>query len=106
MRMKICRALWFLLAPPLLLAGEASAAGLLVADGGFGGVLVIEEHTVQVTFNNGIVVTEVQHVFRNTEDRQVEGLYTFPVAAGASVADFTMWIGDREMVGEVVEKQR
>ncbi len=38
MRTKICRALWLLLALPLLLAGVATAAGLLVADGGFGGV--------------------------------------------------------------------
>ncbi len=106
MRTKICRALWFLPALPLLPAGVATAAGLLVADGGFGGVLQIEEHTVQVTFNNGIVVTEVGQVFRNTEDRQVEALYTFPVPEGASVADFTMWIGSREMVGEVVEKER
>ncbi len=59
-----------------------------------------------MTFNSGIVVTEVQQVFRNTEDRQVEALYTFPVPEGASVADFTMWIGSREMVGEVVEKER
>ena len=59
-----------------------------------------------MTFNNGIVVTEVKQVFRNTESRQVEALYTFPVPEGASVADFTMWIGGREMVGEVVEKER
>jgi Ca-activated chloride channel family protein len=100
------RALQILLALPLVLAGAASAAGLLVAEGGFGGVLEIEEHNVQVTFNNGIVVTEVTQVFRNTENRQVEALYTFPVPEGASVADFTMWIAGKEMVGEVVEKER
>jgi Ca-activated chloride channel family protein len=87
-------------------APAAQAAGLLIADGGFGGVLEIEEHTVQVTINNGIAVTEVNQVFRNTEDRQVEALYTFPVPRGASVANFSMWIGGQEMVGEVVEKQR
>jgi Ca-activated chloride channel family protein len=87
-------------------APAAHAAGLLVADGGFGGVLEIEEHTVQVTINNGIAVTEVNQIFRNTEDRQVEALYTFPVPRGASVANFSMWINGQEMVGEVVEKQR
>jgi len=84
----------------------ANAAGLLVADGGFGGVLEIEEHSVEVTINNGIAVTEVTQVFRNTEERQVEALYTFPVPKGASVADFSMWINGTEMVGEVVEKER
>jgi Ca-activated chloride channel family protein len=82
------------------------AAGLLIADGGFGGQLEIEEHVVDVTVNNGIAVTTVTQVFRNTEDRQLEALYTFPVPKGASVANFSMWIGGKEMVGEVVEKQR
>lgn len=80
------------------------AAGLLIADGG--GVLEIKEHDVQVTINNGIAVTKVTQVFHNTEKRQVEALYTFPVPKGASVANFSMWINGKEMVGEVLEKQR
>ncbi|KPK84733.1 MAG: hypothetical protein AMJ81_04900 [Phycisphaerae bacterium SM23_33] len=92
-----------------LLAGAASissAAGLLIADGGLGGVLEIQQHEVNVTINNGVAVTEVTQVFRNTESRQVEALYTFPVPKDASVANFSMWINGKEMVGEVVEKQR
>ncbi len=82
------------------------AAGMLIADGGLGGVLTIEEHTAQVTINNGVAVTEVTQVFRNTENRQVEALYLFPVPEGATVANFSMWIGGKEMIGEVVEKER
>lgn len=85
---------------------DAHAAGLLVADGGFGGVLEIKEHEVDVTINNGIAVTKVTQVFHNTENRQVEALYTFPVPKGASVANFSMWINGKEMVGEVLEKKR
>lgn len=86
--------------------GQSQAAGLLIADGGFGGVLEIVEHDVRVTINNGIAVTEVTQVFANTEDRQVEALYSFPVPQGASVANFSMWINGKEMTGEVVEKKR
>jgi Ca-activated chloride channel family protein len=82
------------------------AAGLLIADGGFGGVLEVKEHDVQVTINNGVAVTKVTEIFRNTENRQVEALYTFPVPRGASVASFSMWINGKEMVGEVLEKKR
>src|SRR6266478_115190 len=89
-----------------LLPQPARAAGLLIADGGFGGVLEIKEHTVQVTINNGIAVTKVTQIFHNTEKRQVEALYTFPVPKKASVANFSMWINGKEMVGEVLEKQR
>ena len=77
------------------------AAGLLIADGGVGGVLEIKEHSVQVTINNGIAVTKVTQVFHNTEKRQVEALYTFPVPKSASVANFTKWINGKEIVGEV-----
>jgi Ca-activated chloride channel family protein len=85
---------------------SAQAAGLLVAQGGFGGVLEMKQHDVHVTINNGVAVTEVDEVFVNTENRVVEALYTFPVPKQASVANFSMWIGGKEMIGEVVEKQR
>ena len=90
----------------MTLPGTAWASGLLIADGGNGGVLEIQSHEVSVVINNGIAVTEVRQVFRNTEQRIVEALYTFPVPAGASVSNFSMIINGREMVGEVVEKKR
>lgn len=99
----------------LLLAGAAGlclttaashGAGLLLADGGFGGQLKIIEHDVRVSLNNGIAVTHVAQVFQNQEDRQVEALYTFPVPRGASVANFSMWINGKEMIGEVLEKEK
>src|SRR6266542_591024 len=95
-----------LLAIGALAAPQARAAGLLIADGGFGGVLEIKEHDVHVTVNNGVAVTKVTQVFHNTESRQVEALYTFPMPKGASVAGFSMWINGKEMVGEVLEKKR
>jgi len=79
---------------------------MLIADGGFGGVLTIEEHDAKVTINNGVAVTQVNQVFRNTESRIVEALYTFPVPKGATVSNFSMWINGKEMIGEVVEKKR
>ena len=92
-----------LLLTPLI---PAHAAGLLIAEGGFGGVLEIQEHSVDTVINNGVAVTTVDQVFLNTENRQVEALYTFPVPKGASVANFSMWINGKEMTGEVVEKER
>src|SRR3954471_13815236 len=93
-------------ATALMTATCGRAAGLLVADGGLGGVLEVKEHDVQVTINNGIAVTRVTQVFHNTEKRPVEALFTFPVPRGASVASFSMWINGKEMLGEVLEKKR
>ncbi len=88
-----------------MLASRAGAAGLLIADGGFGGTLAIKQQDVKVVINNGIATTTVDEVFQNTESRIVEALYTFPVPRGASVSNFSMWINGKEMVGEVVEKK-
>ncbi len=85
---------------------QAYAGGLLIADGGLGGVLEIKHQDVSVVINNGIAVTEIKQVFLNTENRIVEALYTFPVPNGASVSNFSMIINGQEMVGEVVEKKR
>ena len=109
MKPPITRCLGLLLAAATLFTVSSApthAAGLLIADGGLGGVLEVKEHDVRVTINNGVAVTKVTQVFLNTEQRQVEALYTFPVPKGASVANFSMWINGKEMVGEVVEKQR
>src|SRR3712207_5911722 len=94
-------ALCLLLAPP-----QTRAARLLIFNSGFGGALEVKEHEVNVVINNGVAVTTVTQVFQNTEDRQVEALYTFPVPKGGSVSNFSMWIGGKEMVGEVLEKKR
>lgn len=102
----LCVATAALMTVATLQTRVAAASGLLIADGGFGGLLEIKEHNVHVTINNGIAVTEIEQVFFNTENRQVEALYTFPVPKGASVANFSMWINGVEMIGEVVEKER
>jgi Ca-activated chloride channel family protein len=91
----------------ILMPKPGQCAGLLIADGGFGGVLEIQEHDVKVTINNGVAVTTVTQVFQqHRKPRPVEALYTFPVPKGASVANFSMWINGKEMVGEVLEKKR
>src|SRR5438067_1779755 len=86
--------------------GRAKGAGLLIAENGFGGELELKEHSVHVAINNGVAVTEVTQVFVNNQNRVLEALYTFPVPKGASVANFSMWINGKEVVGEVLEKKR
>ena len=75
------------MAAVLFMADHVQAAGLLIADGGFGGALEIKQHDVKVVVNNGVAVTEVEQVFVN-KDRVLEAPYTFPVPMDASVANF------------------
>lgn len=106
MRIKIWLGMLTILTATGLASPTVQGAGLLIADGGFGGRLEIVEQDVHVTINNGIAVTHIDQVFLNTENRIVEALYTFPVPHGASISNFTMMIDGKEMIGEVVEKQR
>ena len=81
--------------------------GCSIADGGLGGVLEIKEHDVQVTINNGVAVTEVDAGLpQHREPRRSRRSTPSRCRKGASVANFSMWINGKEMVGEVVEKQR
>ena len=98
--------IWTLALSALLIPQTSRASGLLIADGGLGGLLEIRSHDVRVMINNGIAVTEIEQVFLNTENRIVAALYTFPVPRGASVSNFSMMINGKEMIGEVVEKKR
>jgi hypothetical protein len=70
-------------APPDAVSPARRPGGLLIAEGGLGGVLEVLRHDVRVVVNNGIAVTTVDQVFHNTEPRIVEALYTFPVPKDA-----------------------
>lgn len=87
------------------LATPAQAAGLLVPAGADRS-LAIESQKVDVVINNGVAVTTVTQVFRNDAPQPLEALYTFPVPREASVSNFSMWINGKEVIGEVLERQR
>jgi len=87
------------------LTPAANAAGLLTPVGAQQS-LAIESQKVDVRINNGVAVTTVTQIFRNSAAKQLEALYTFPVPREASVSNFSMWINGKEVVGEVLERQQ
>ena len=98
-----------LLAPLFLLASGIAWAqeprGTLVpTDGGPG--LDIASQEVDVRIANGVAVTRVTQVFRNNEPRQREAIYSFPVPGEAGLSNFSMWIDGKEIIGEVLERQK
>src|SRR5438128_6550173 len=95
------------LAMMLVLAGAQSsqAAGILIPKEKTVPPLAMLNHQVTITINDQVAVTKVEQTFRNHTDRQLEATYIFPVPKGASIGrnGFTMWIGDKEVKGELVE---
>lgn len=98
--------LGLLLVGLLAVAAPARAAGLLKAVGGGDLPVRIVSHRADVTINNGFARTEVDQVFANDGDRDYEAVYTFPAPQSASLSEVSLWIDGREVIGEVVEKER
>ncbi|NQU11578.1 VWA domain-containing protein [bacterium] len=94
------------LAVALLAGSNASAAGLLKPAGSTAVSLAIKSHQVEVTINNGLARTEVDQIFANSSDQDVEAVYTFPVPKQASLSELSLWVNGQELLGEVVEKER
>src|SRR5919205_221520 len=94
------------LALVLAWAASARANGLLVPEEKTVPPLAMVNHRVSITMEDQVAVTRVEQTFRNHTDRQLEATYVFPVPKGASVNQFTMWVGDKEVKGELVEAAR
>jgi Ca-activated chloride channel family protein len=88
-----------------LLIGSANGAGLLTPAEGSLSPLAIKDHHVEVVIEDGYAITTVDQVFHNPHSRDLEAYYSFPVPEKGAVAEFSLWIDNKEVTGEVVEKQ-
>ncbi|WP_370299117.1 VIT domain-containing protein, partial [Pontibacterium sp.] len=84
----------------------ANAAGLLSPVSANLPDLTIKEHHVEVTIQDGYAITEVEQVFANPNNQALDAIYSFPVPDKAAVGEFTYWINNQPVTGEVVAKQQ
>ena len=87
-------------------ASGAFCAGLLKPIDNRNSQIHMKSHQVNVTINNGFSRTEVDQVFVNDGDADMEAVYTFPVPKQASLSELSLWIDGKESIGEVVEKEK
>lgn len=90
----------------LLMTGTALAAGLMTPASGNIPALDIKQHHVSVMVEDGYAITTVEQVFFNPNGEVLEAIYSFPVPEKASVGEFTFWIDDKPVTGEVLEKEK
>lgn len=83
----------------------AQAAGILTPKGATQKPMQIKDHHVEVVINNGFARTEVQQTFFNPNDTNLEAIYTFPLPKSASLSEVTIFAGEKEIHGEVLEKK-
>src|SRR5215468_7976190 len=89
-----------------LAAGPASAAGFLIPDDTKLPPLAMVNHRVTIAIDDQVAVTTVEQAFRNHTTRQLEATYLFPIPKGASVNKFTMWVGNTETTGELLDSKK
>ncbi|MEB4589849.1 VIT domain-containing protein [Candidatus Thiothrix sp. Deng01] len=85
---------------------SASASGLLVPRDGSSADIEIRSHEVNVTIENGYAVTQIDQVFFNKGNQDTEATYEFPVPKNGTVAEFSLWIDGKRVIGEVIEKEQ
>ncbi|MEI6502437.1 MAG: VIT domain-containing protein, partial [Armatimonadota bacterium] len=61
---------------------------------------------VETTINDQVARTTVTTLLHNPHDRSVEGTFLFPLPPNAAVSNFSYWIGDKEMKGEVLDRDK
>ena len=86
-------------------AGGADGAGSLTPRDVTHAPIQILDHHVNITINNGFAQTEVVQTFYNPNDVDLEATYSFPVPKSASLSEVTVYIGELEIAGEVLEKE-
>ncbi len=89
----------------LAAAQGAQAAGLMTPTSTGLPELEIRQHHVDVVLQDGYAVTTIEQVFYNPHSEVLEARYSFPVPEQAAVGEFTYWIDDKPVTGEVLEKQ-
>ena len=87
-------------------ASVSHAAGILTPIGSKHQPVQIRDHHVNVVINNGFAMTEVHQTFYNPNPENLEALYSFPLPKSASLSEVTIYAGEREINGEVLEKQK
>ncbi|MDF1824849.1 MAG: VIT and VWA domain-containing protein [Verrucomicrobiales bacterium] len=82
------------------------SAGTLTPKGSTNAPIAIRDHHVKVTINNGFAQTEVTQTFFNPNTVDLEAVYRFPLPKSASLSEVTLTMGERDIHGEVVEKEK
>ncbi len=66
----------------------------------------LESQRVLVAVDEGVASFQVEQVFRNNTDSQLEATFYFPLPEEASLSEFAMWINGKKTKGEILERNQ
>ncbi len=68
--------------------------------------LTVKYHRVSVEIANQVARTSIDQVFLNNHSRDIEGTFIFPLPEKAAISEFAMYIGDKKIEGEILDKDQ
>jgi Ca-activated chloride channel family protein len=68
--------------------------------------LTVKYHRVNVEIINQVAKTSIDQVFINNHNRDIEGIFIFPLPERASISEFSMYIGDKKVEGEILDRDK
>lgn len=68
--------------------------------------LSVKYHRVSVEIINQVAKTSIDQVFINNHPRDIEGIYIFPLPEKATLSEFAMYIGDKKVEGEILDRDQ
>ena len=95
-----------------VLAGPLAAQGWIIPErppirpGVWSGSVVRTSSQVRTVVEGRVARVEVEEQFRNTGGAVAEGTYVYPMPGEAVFTDFSLWMGEREMRGEMMTAEQ
>ncbi|MFB0519128.1 MAG: VIT domain-containing protein, partial [Acidobacteriota bacterium] len=68
--------------------------------------LPLKYQHVKVKIDNQIALTEIEQVFLNEYDRDLEAEYIFALPPGAMITEFAMWIDGKKVKAELMDSDK
>jgi Ca-activated chloride channel homolog len=65
--------------------------------------LAVKYHNVDIAIRDQVASVKIDQVFRNPNDRELEGEYIFPIPDGAAVSDFVLYVDGRPVHAEAMD---
>jgi len=68
--------------------------------------LTVKYHRVNVEIINQAAKTSIDQVFINDYPRDIEGIFIFPLPENAAISEFSMYIGEKKVEGEILDRDQ
>ena len=68
--------------------------------------LTVKYHRVNVEITDQVAKTSIDQVFFNSHNRDIEGIFIFPIPENAAISEFSMYVGKEKIEGEVLDREK